>query len=231
MIPADRWVQLTFQHNGFNSLGCGYSTLGPGAGSAGGGGTRIPHGLVPPVGPKGILIGNRIGASARHMQGDIASVRVWRRDPESMAKQFLGRPLDHALAACWSEFLRKLSEALRDHPKCAEWIVQLISGMQRNFLEKLAQKSDDKIAEFQEMCRQYRDLWFGGHVDSPQMHALFARVRDWIAAEGLISAADQVALLEHPCLATLTDALPSLDCDPQFKRLLEVLLSPTAGSA
>lgn len=225
-IPADRWVRLTFRHDGFNALAVGYSTLGPGPGSAGGTATRIPHGLVPPVGAKGILIGNRIGASARHMRGDIASVRVWRRDPASMAMQFLARPLDSALAACWAQFLRELNRALRDNPKCAEWIAQLISGLQRNFLDKLAQKSDDKITEFREMCRQYRDLWFGGHVDSPQMQALLARMRNWLAAENLISNADLLELFGDPCLATLTDALPSLECDPQLKRLIEVLNAP-----
>src|SRR5262249_39850764 len=108
-VDIGRWMRLSFNHNGFNSIGYGYDDLPPpGPGTAGGGVGIIPYSQVPPVGPRGILIGNRIGNPAQRFTGDIASVRIMRIDPDSMSGGFLGRPVDSGVADCWGEFWRKL---------------------------------------------------------------------------------------------------------------------------
>jgi hypothetical protein len=225
-IPVGRWTRMSFNHNGFNTLGSGYETLGGNGGSGGGGATLIPYGQVPPVGPQGILIGSRIGAASQRLVGDIASVRIWRIDPQSRVNEFLGRPFNEALSECWSEFLRKLAEALRNDPKCAQWLVRFITAFYQKFQQALAQKSPAKIEEFRQMCREYRELWRAGQVGSPQTLALIARLRDWLRAEGLLSLDDPelMAMSEHPCMKRLSGSLPSLDCDPEVKALIEAII-------
>jgi hypothetical protein len=181
---------------------------------------------VGPVGPKGILIGNRIGHPDQHLNGDIKSLKVWRRDPREVPHDFLGRPIDRGTAACWTEFLRKVNDALRANPTCAEWLFGVITRLQGPFIQALAQKDPAKIAEFDQMCRQYRELWLGGQVGSAQMRALLVQLRDWLKAEGLLSFDDPNLrpIAEDPCVRKLTALLPTLDCDPAVQALIRAVL-------
>ena len=225
-IPVGRWVRVSFSHNGFNQLGFGFETIGGIGGAGGGGASLIQYGQVPPVGPQGILIGSRIGDPSLRLKGDIASIRIWRIDPRSRQKEFLGRPFNSALSDCWAEFLRKLNEALRNDPKCVEWLLGFITAFHQNFQQALAQKSQEKIEEFRQMCREYRELWRAGQVGSPQMLALVARLRDWLKAEGLFSLDDPELgqIGEHPCMKKLSGVLPSLDCDPEVLALIRAII-------
>jgi len=160
-LPMGQWASITFQHNGFNQMGGGYSYPIPaGSGPGGGGGAQPTTGQVPGVGPQGVLIGNRIGNPGEHWRGDIAMVKVWRSNPRTMNNEFLARPLDPALSACWTEFIRKFNEALRNNPNCLEWLMSTVKQLQQKFTQALAQKSQEKIAEFRKMCLEYRDLHY-----------------------------------------------------------------------
>ena len=84
----------------------------------------------------------------------------------------------------------------------------------------------EKAAEFQEMGRQYAELWRAGKIGSPEMSALAQKMRDWLKAEGL-SAARRPRYLEelnNPCFKALIELLPTLDCDPQFQSLIRAIL-------
>jgi hypothetical protein len=225
-IPVGRWVRMTFNQGGFNTIGCGFETLDGIGGEGGAALSLIPYSRVPPAGSAGLLIGGRIGDPSQRFTGDIASVRIWRLDPRSMQNGFLGRPLDPALSDCWGEFLRKLKEALRNDPECADRLRNILAVFQQNFQQALAQKSTAKIDEFRQLCREYRELWRAGLVGSAQMQALAARLRDWLKAEGLFSLDDPDfrPIAEHPCLKKLTGLLPSLDCDPQVQALIQAIL-------
>jgi hypothetical protein len=228
-VPLRAWIQLRVVHNGFNAMNFSYSyndPTGPGSGEGVTGGSPV---FIPPVGavgPKGIMIGNRIGHPNQHLNGDIASLKVWRRDPQEMPNGFLGRPIDRETAACWTEFLRKLNEALRADPNCAEWLGGVIRQLLEQFTRALANKDPAKIAEFDLMCRQYRELWFAGKVGSPQMQALLVKFRDWLKAEGLLSFDDPNLrpIVENPCVRRLTALLPTLDCDPEVQALIRALI-------
>ena len=227
-LPLGQWASISFNHNGFNEIGMGFSYPVPAsAGPGGGGGGAAPTtSQVPGVGPQGVLIGNRIGSPGEHVHGDIAMVKVWRSNPRTMNIEFLGRPINPALSDCWTEFLRKLNETLRNHPDCVEWLVATLRQLQQNFLQALAQKSQEKIDEFRKMCLEYRELWRTGKVGTPEMVALITRMRDWLKAEGLFSLDDLKlqAIFENPCMKTLAGALPSLDCDPDVQALIKAIL-------
>ena len=232
-LPIGRWGSISFQHNGFNQVGGGYSypvpaVEGPGGGGGGAGPTISS---VPAVGPQGVLIGNRIGYPAEYFHGDIARVMVWRIDPQSTQNEFLARPLDHALSECWTKFLTALDEALRHNPRCAEWLQNLVATIQQDFLKALAQKSPAKIDEFRAMCRTYRELWRTGNVGRLDMLALIARLRDWLKAEGLFSLDDPKLMrtMDTPCLRALSGRLPPLDCDPDVQALIQAILGDRGG--
>jgi hypothetical protein len=226
-IPLGVWHHFSFHHDGFNQFGWGFHnwTLPDGSGGGAGGG-GVTSGQVSGVGTKGILIGNRIGAPNQHLTGDIALVKIWRHDPKSMQKEFLTRPLDPATAKCWAEFIRKLNEWVRAHPECVEWFNATLGGFEDEFFSALAQKSQDKIDEFHKMCLEYSDLWRAGKVGSLEMRALLVRFRDWLKAEGLLSLDDPdlQRRFDNPCLTKLVEALPGLDCDPEFQALIAAIL-------
>ncbi len=226
-VPFGVWLHFSFRHDGMNQLGWGFdSWVLPDGGGGGAGGGGIKPGQVPGLGPKGILIGNRIGAPSQHLTGDIASVKIWRSNPNTISDGFLDRPFTPGLADCWAEFFRKLKEAPRRDPECAYWLANFVRAFQANLLAQISQMSADKIAEFKEMGREYADLWRAGKVGSPEMQALAKKMRDWLKAEGLLSLDDPdlLAELNNPCLKKLIKLLPSLDCDPDFQALIKAIL-------
>jgi hypothetical protein len=83
-----------------------------------------------------------------------------------------------------------------------------------------------KIAEFKQMCREYRELWRAGKVGSPEMKALLVRLRDWLKTEGLFSLDDPVLVstFEHPWIERVTAQLPELDYDLEFQGLIGAIL-------
>ena len=226
-VPLGVWLHFSFSHNGFNQFGWGFDNwvLPDGSGGAAGGGGNIP-GNVQGVGTNGVLIGNRIGAPSEHVTGDIALVKVWRQNPSTMGDDFLDRPFTPGVANCWAEFFRKLKEAVRKDPKCGYWLANFVRRFQTDLLGGVAQLGPEKAAEFQQMGREYAELWRAGKIGSPEMSALAQKMRDWLKAEGLLSLDDPHLLeeLNNPCFKTLIELLPTLDCDPQFQSLIRAIL-------
>lgn len=231
-VPAGAWIAFSFGHNGFNEAQGSYAFNFPdGDSTAGETGPRPAIGQISGVGPEGVWIGSRIGAPAAHLNGDIARLKIWRIDPDHIIKTFLGRPFTPSLLECWGQFIRKINESFASHPECAVWLVQNFSQMQDHFLQMLARKSPEKIAEFWAMCAAYQDLWKAGKVGSPEMQALVTRMRDWQKAERLYLPDDPdfKHVFENPCIKTLTAGLPMLDCDADAQALLGALLGKTDG--
>lgn len=227
-LPTDNWVTISFWHDGVNQLHYGWSySLASGLGEGMGGGSPfyVP-GQVPPVGPEGVLIGNRIGAPAGYLNGNIHSVRIWRLDPETMTKTFLARPFTPSQIDCWIKFKKKLDEAVAKDPECAAWLVQTLGQIRADFLQRLSQKPPEKVAEFRAMCTAYQELWAAGKVGSPEMKALAARLRDWLKSEHLFAADDPdlQGTLSNPCIRNLTAAVGGLECDPQTQALLNAIM-------
>jgi hypothetical protein len=215
--PLNKWVRLTFEHNGFNQMALFIDD----ALAA----TRGVINAVAGVGPKGVAIGNALDSNNGYLDGDIDRVRVWRIDPDAMKKEFLARPLDPAQADCWARFIHGINAALAANPECAAWLVNTIGKLHQDFLAALAQKSQAKLDEFSEFCAQYRALWRAGLADDPAMQALLAALRDWLINEGLVvpgnPAWQQIA--EHECMQLLLKSLPRIDCDPQLLVLLRAI--------
>lgn len=215
--PLNKWVRFTFEHNGFNQMALFIDDA-----------LAATRGIVNPVagvGPKGVAIGNALHSNNGYLDGDIERVQVWRIDPRAMEREFLARPLTPELAECWTRFIRAINAALAAHPKCAHWLVDTIGQVWKSFLAALAQKSQAKLDEFNQLCAQYRALWRAGLIDDPAMQALLAAVRDWLIKEGVIVPNDPIwqQIAKHECMQLLLKVLPAMDCDPEVHVILRAI--------
>ena len=95
---------------------------------------------------------------------------------------------------------RVLKEAARRDPKCAYWLANFVRRFQTDLLDGVSQLAPEKAAEFQQMGREYAELWRAGKIGSPEMLALAQKMRDLPGNEGLLSLDDPDLLgeLENP---------------------------------
>jgi hypothetical protein len=221
-------IRIDIGHDGVNQLYGSYSWGLPDG--AGGGATTnqpiIAPGQVPPVGPQGVWIGNRIGSPNNHLNGNVSSVKIWRADPQAIPTTFVGRPFTPPVLKCWGDLIGRLNAAIGSDPECARWLEALIGQQQNQFVQRLGQKSPDKVAEFYKMCAAYQRLWSSGKVGSPEMQALMAQLRDWLKNEGIFSADDPGLreAFQSPCMAKFAGAAGGLDCDPDAQVLIKAIL-------
>jgi hypothetical protein len=226
--PAAR-IKIYLSHDGVNQFSGNY-TWGLPNPPGGGGGTIdepiIMPGQVPPVGPQGVWIGNRIGSPNFHLNGSIFSVKIWRADPQTIPTTFVGRPFTPPELKCWEDLIDKFKEAAASDPVCARWWTDLIEQQQNQFVTRLGQKSPATVAQFYQMCAAYQQLWSGGKVGSPEMQALMVKLRDWLKSEGIFSADDPGLreTLQNPCMAKYSGLAGSFNCDPDAQAMIKAIL-------
>jgi hypothetical protein len=213
-VPLDRWVRLTFEHNGFNAMALFIDDVTVATGPA--------IGFIPGVEPPGVFIGNGIGVPDGHLHGDIQSVKIWRVDPRAMEREFFARPISPEVADCWARFFRELEDALRNDPDCAGRVATAINALENDFKDALKLKSQPDINEFNKMCKEYRLLWRAGALGGRPMREFAARFRAWLIAKGLLNPADPKyqTLVDSPCAKKILEHLSPLTCDPQVMVLL-----------
>jgi hypothetical protein len=226
-LPLGNWVSFNFWHDGVNQLDYNYHYVVSPSGEGGGNASpsNVP-GRVPPVGPQGVWIGNRIGSPNNHLNGNVSSVKIWRADPDAMVPPFLGRPFTPPLLKCWGDAIDKINKVAASDPECAAWWKDLIEQQQNQLFARLGQKSPDTLAELYEMCDAYQQLWSAGKVGSAEMQALMVKLRDWLKSEGIFSADDPALrrTLQNPCMAKFTGAAGGLDCDPDAQALIKAII-------
>ena len=225
-LPLGNWVNFQFTHNGVNQLSYDFSFTTPSGGGFGGDVPVTVPGPVPPVGPQGVWIGNRVNNASPHFNGNISSVKIWRLNPQAMITTFLGRPFTPPVLQCWTDLLSKLNEVIAQNPECAEWLQSVANRQYYQTINLLGQKSTAVLAEFNQMCKAYQQLWRAGKVGSPEMQALMVRMRDWLKDQQIFSSDDASwrEILNTPCLAKIAGAVGSLDCDPDAQALLKAIL-------
>ena len=146
------------------------------------------------------MIGNRIGVPNEHLFGDIALVKVWRQNPNTMGDDFLAgrsRPGGQLLG----RVLPQAEKAVSKDPKCGYWLANFVRRFQTDLIGGVAQLGQEKAEEFQQMGREYAELWRAGKIGSPEMTALAQKMRDWLKAEGLLSLDDPGLLEDSTTLA------------------------------
>jgi hypothetical protein len=229
-LPLGAWVNFQFAHDGINQLTYGFgweAAVGTGTQAAVGGGSPINvPGQVPPVGPKGVWFGNQIGNPARHLNGNIASIKIWRLNPRTIDINFGGRPFPPPLVDCWTDFIKKIRDATAQDPECGAWVKNMVANLYSDVLKRLSQKSPDTLADFWSMLKDYQKLWKAGKVGSPEMQNLMIRLRDWLKSEGIFSSDDPnlQSMFENPCSKKIVQAIGDAGrCDADANILIKAI--------
>jgi hypothetical protein len=223
VVPANRWVTLGFVHDGISSALLFLDGAVVGA----------RHDLqagVPGVGPLGLDIGNAsIGSTA--LRGAVDEIRIWRRDPRALWKEFARRPIDEQTADCWGAFLERLTEILARHPECSRELLPELRAMVERQARSVAALGLEARAEYDRMGDRYRKLWRAGKIDGPEMAKLAAEWLAWCRKRRVetASAAELGELRESDCFRRLFEAAAELDCDPRFTGLLRLLAEQAAA--
>jgi hypothetical protein len=226
-MPGDTWVKLVFVHDGLNTMRL-YAD-----------GQLIAQrtnllASVPRVGPLGISIGNEPDKDTQCFSGnDIDEVKVWRLDPNLMDQQFLTRPMNNDVAACWTRFFASLRKALKQNPECARQMNVAITAIIDELQRAILAQGLEARARYINTCIRYRHLWKEGHLDGPAMAELVAEWIAWLRLTGFSfhNISGLAVFFRNHCL--LRDILPlcaPLECDPRFLVFMAFTLGITQES-
>jgi hypothetical protein len=212
-VPANRWVTLGFQHDGFAKM----RLLIDGRVV----GETTVAGAIPPVGPGGVSVGNTV-AGGIPLLGDIDETRIWRLYPRGMQQEFLCRPYDATTAQCWEAIFAAVRNWAKSNPAEAGALTNLLAAQQRRLIRALFLLPQAEQTKIRAILREYAKLWCEGRIDGAKMRDVLRR---WIAAlrrHGLDPASDplrgEIEALRQRIRLNL-----NLDCDPAIKAFLGLL--------
>lgn len=230
-VPLGQWVNLAFEHDGLAAM----RLYADGQMVA-----QRQHVLagIRDAGASGVRIGNSAGGVDENLGGDIDEIKLWRRDPRAMGREFAQRPLDESMASCWHDFLEHLDELLRADPECAR---RLLGGL-REAVERasraIAVQGPGAVRHHLRFCEEYRRLWRQGQIAGPDMASLVDAWVAWMRSLGVAPEADAQlqALINSECFRRLWATSPGLDCDAAFAGMMRLFIEasrarPSASAA
>jgi hypothetical protein len=225
-VPDDRWVRVSFFHDGFDTMELAVD------------GQRIARrsGLlatIPPIGPLGLSVGNQPDQDNHFLNGEIDELKIWRRDPYHMEREFFARPSDKSVDECWERFFRELAQALDRNPDCRELLGKQLAETIDRLKRSVVAKGPETRERFFHTSDKYFELWSAGQLDHPDMARLFSDWCAWLRLVGISIANDPGAraLAESDCLRRILAEMSPLDCDPQVAALVDAIQrSCTSGT-
>ena len=216
-VQFGQWTVLTFVHDGLSQMRL-YADGAPVTVA------RSVLSAIPPVGPKGVSIGNGLSGGTP-FGGDIDEVKVWRLDPYTNLRRWLSRPVDQATMDCWERFRASLDRAFEQYPDCALKLDAEFTAIMERLARAILDKGPESRQRFADVGREFDRLWRVGQVDGPEMAKLFADWTAWLRLVGISIDADPEvrALQSSVCFKLLFGAIDTLDCDPQYTALLKLI--------
>jgi hypothetical protein len=225
-VPQHKWVQIAFAHDGFDTMELQVD------------GVLIARrsGLlatIAPIGPKGLSIGNAPDRDDQFLNGDIDELKIWRRDPHNMEREFFARPTDTATSDCWERLFRELARALDRHPDCRTLLGMQIAETIDRLKRAVVAKGPETRERFFHTSDKYFELWSSGKLDHPDMARLFADWCVWLRLVGVSIADDPgvQALGRSDCLRKVLAEMKPLECDPQVAALIKSIQRGCSGGA
>jgi len=216
-VPYGKWAVITFLHDGVSQMRLFVDGVPVTV-------ARSVLAAVPPVGPKGISVGNDLGGGAP-FGGDIDEVKIWRVDPATGLRQFLGRPADQATIECWERFSATLEAALEKYPDCAIKLDVDFTAILDRLTRAILGKGPETRQRFLDMQREFERLWRAGRIDGPEMKKLFADWIAWLHLVGISIETDPglLAFQNSTCLKLLLGEIGQFDCDPKYMALSHLI--------
>lgn len=202
-VPAGQWMTLGFLHDGVSTMELHYN----GATIA-----RITKPLWPVNPTNSVTIGTA--------SGRIDDVKVWRINPHRVGDEFTDRPVDPDVSRCWAEWARATGEMLAANRDCAERVRDLLMRAVQSMIRDGLTHGSETRERWEQASLRYRQHWRAGELGD--IAPVIADLLAWLRLAGLDPAEDPdvAALLNDPCLTTILQHAPPLDCDPDFVGLL-----------
>ena len=222
-VPLGHWVNLAFEHDGIAAMRL----------YADGQLVAQRHQVLAGIrdaGVDGLRLGNSSSGADEFLGGDIDEIKVWRRDPQTLWREFSRRPLDAAAAACWYDFLLRIDEMLRANPDCSRLLGALREVIER-MLRTVAAHGPGTVEQLVRFCEDYRALWRAGTIDGSDMANLTQAWIAWLRSLGVNPEADATlqALIRSDCFRRLWETSPGLACDEPFHRMIALFVAAAPG--
>ncbi|MBB2769120.1 UNVERIFIED_ORG: hypothetical protein GGE11_000015 [Mycolicibacterium obuense] len=217
-IPVGQWVQVGFMHDGVSTAELSFDGI-PVA--------RIIRPLRPVKPTDAVAIGDFVTApapSTSGMSGRIDDVRVWRLDPDRIARAFIDRPMDPATAECWAEWFDQLAAAFdtlrQTNPDCPDRIAGLVDEAVHSGLADALTRTAQSRSTWLQSAADYQQHWAAGNLAS--IAPVIAGLTTWLQSEGVDLKQNSALqdLLNDPCWKQLLSLVPPMTCDPAFTDLL-----------
>jgi hypothetical protein len=220
-VPANKWVRLGFQHDGFANMRLYIEGKVVGQ--------TIVEDSIPPVQGLGVSIGNDVNQDGFQFPGEIDELRIWRLDPKTPKRLLLNRPYTRRQANCWLHYWQSIRAWVTNNPEQNNSLVNQIRDAENTVMRSLLLLPDADQAKLRAAAAAFAALWHAGKIDGPEMAAALC---DWIALlRGFgIEPSDDVA---HAALVSSfgrhrkeADAL--FKCDPKTAAFLDLLRNAEA---
>ena len=223
-VPLNQWVRLRFVHDGISTaqlfiddkLVAQRRDIGV---------------VIPPVRSKGISIGNDVDREDRLFREDeIDEVKVWRLDPNEVARKFLSRPLDPETAECWEKFTRRLNEALARDPECQPFVLNEVLKQVTEIRRSISAQGPEALDLYAALCREYERFWKEGKLDGPEMKQLFQFFCEQLQKMNIrVDGGPLYKELSASCLSEVLSDPGLLECDPKAAALVHLIANACAG--
>ncbi len=215
-VPANRWVRLGFDHDGYSRMQLLIDGTIVGE-------TPVTAG-VPPVQNTGVSIGNKVGGG-QPLLGIVDEVRVWRLYPKEMRDEFWCRPYTAATAKCWEEFFKAVQNWAATHPADLKTLLDLLSVQLRALVRSLYLLPASEQAAIRAILKEYLRLWCAGRIDGHEMRSVLDRLVAALRSQGIdpvfgALGAELDALRQR---SGLDPKQLALHCDPKLAAFLKHL--------
>jgi hypothetical protein len=215
-VPANRWVTLGFDHDGYSRMQLLIDDRVVGE-------TPVSAG-IPPVQSAGVSIGNKVGGG-QPLLGIVDEVRVWRLYPKEIAEEFWCRPYTAATAKCWEDLFKAVRSWAAAHPSDLNTLLDLLSVQLRAFIRALHLLPASEQARMRAILNEYLRLWCSGRIDGHEMRNVVDR---WVAAlrsQGIDPALGVLGSELHTLRqrSGLDPHQLALHCDPKLATFLKHL--------
>ncbi len=215
-IPANKWIKLGFYHDGFAKMRLFYDDELVAQ--------TLIEGSIPPVQNFGVSVGNSLTADNRQFPGEIDRVQIWRLDPKTIKREFLGRPLNSKAAQCWQKLIETIVDSVRKDPENQRVAAHKMKTMNYNFIRSLYLLPDSDQAKLRFILTKFVKLWNSGNVDGVEMNQVLC---DWIrtlGAYGIDPSKDPLYKEFESYLQSLhIDTCAVKECDPIIVNFFDLL--------
>jgi hypothetical protein len=220
-VPANKWVKLTYIHDGFASIRLFIDDKLVAVNSS-------LHSSLRPVGSRGIHIGNWPAGNAYTFKGDIDEVRLWKWEPDSGYHHFFCQPP----SCCWGDVFGAMGAWARgpDGRTRLQALLQCVGTVQTEIIRAVRRQDEATLREITKLSQRYHRLWcrrYGKDSDAEDLlKAWLEMIERIVGRDRLRELLNQMiaCLNEHGLMEAMPKKLDFEKCDPGYVGFIQILM-------